>query len=99
MLKTFIKRENKTEWMILGCVQPKLNIAFQVTQSTKGHVCWQHGRHTYCTKWAKKNKPRLQGLLKITSSIVVKDAGTTSAAQRELKTTLFRKAGASKPAI
>lgn len=30
---------------------------------------------------------------------MVKDAGTTSAAQRELKTTLFRKAGASKPAI
>lgn len=98
MLKTSIRRE-KTQWMILGCVQPGLNIAFQVTYSTKGHACWQHSRGTYCTKWTKKNKPRLQGLLKITSSIVVKYAGSTLAAQREQKTTLFRKATASKPAV
>lgn len=99
MLKTSIKREKKTSWRTLGCVQPELPLAFQITESIKGHTCWQQGRRTSCIKWTKKNKPSLQGFLRITSSVVVKDAGTISTVQKELKTTLFRKARASKPAV
>lgn len=40
-----------------------------------------------------KNKPELCGLLRIISSVVVKDGGTTSIAQMELKSTLFRNLG------
>lgn len=44
-------------------------------------------------------KTQTGGLLKTTSSVGVKDAATTSAAQRGPKTTLFRKGRVSKPAV
>lgn len=61
----------------------------------KGHACWQNRKCTYCPEWPKKNS----NWGKFKDSAGVEDTATTSAAQRGLKTALFGKGRAFKPAV
>lgn len=81
----------------MGCVQPELNIAFR---SQKARKAMHAGRtEDVPTVLSGLRKTQTGQLLKITSSVGVKGTATTSAAQRGLKKTLFRKGRVSKPAV
>lgn len=94
MLKNSVNTEQKALFKPVGYVQPELNTAFRSQKARKD----MHAGRTQDIPTVLSGL-RLGGLLKITSSVGVEDTATTSAAQRGLKTTLFRKGRAFKSAV